>query len=194
MTVSGAAGGLTWTLSSGGGAIPAAASGAAAVRPTATLNAQVTLDLNVTKAALIASGYGVDAQASPAKNCAIDSYGAIHSFFVAHSCVWLARISLAVKKGSNPLILVAISWVDMPSTSLAIRYRRLVDMPDTGNVTELSRQIGPYKQVRYSGLLYESGRYGTEVWNAEVQPTGAVSPTAVRTILRAARQRGSLAS
>ncbi len=178
---------VTWAISGGSGGVSASLSDGAVTRSADTqVTAEVALDISQTKAALLASGYGVNLEVRSGKNCAANSYGAVHSFFVAHSCKWLARAYLEIKRESDPVVLVAVSWVEMPNAALAKRYKQLVGEPGTGNVTELSRQIGPYRQVRYTGLLYVSGRDGAAVWNAEVQPTGNVPLAVARNILRTA--------
>jgi hypothetical protein len=56
--------------------------------------------------------------------------------------------------------------------SEAKRYKTLVDAPVIGKVTELSRDTGPNRNVRYTGDLYTSSIDGATVRNTQVQPVG----------------------
>jgi hypothetical protein len=86
------------------------------------------------------------------------------------------------------LALVATSWVDMPTLSLAMDYKHLVDVSGTGNITELSREVGPYRNVKFSGNYYLSGMTGTAVWNVQVQPIVPTPVKVLKTILDDSRQ------
>jgi hypothetical protein len=146
------------------------------------------IQLTRTQAVLEASSYEVNLDLKYSKNCAADSYGLVHRFFLSHPCKWLVRASFAVRGNSGNVILVAISWVRMTNNALAKEYRRLVDAPGTGNVLELSRQSGRYQRVRFTGRFYESGMVGTSVWNAQVQPIGLLSISAVKDVLKDSRE------
>jgi hypothetical protein len=71
----------------------------------------------------------------------------------------------------------------MPSVTLAEKYKHLVDTAGTGNVRELSRDTGPYRQVRFSGKHYISGIDGAAVWNAQAQPIKSTSASVIKQIL-----------
>jgi len=58
----------------------------------------------------------------------------------------------------------------MPDEAGAAALHRLVDTHGTGNLTELSRERGRYRSVRFTGDLYASHRDGTVVANAQLQP------------------------
>ncbi len=143
-----------------------------------------------TQAALRAAGYQGALSERLGGDCATYSYGQVQGFFRANPCQWLARAYLAVSRGGpgGPgVVLVAISWADMPSARLAGEYKRLVDAGGTGNITELSRDTGSYQNVSFSGAFYLSGITGTAVWNVQAQPVQPVPVAAVQAILRAAR-------
>jgi len=84
---------------------------------------------------------------------------------VANPCRWVIRASFTIDAGSRTAVLVAISWVDMPDGALARWYKRLVNKGGTGNITELTRDSGPYRNVRFTGQFYDSGMTGNAVWN-----------------------------
>jgi len=151
---------------------------------------QVSLtDIRQTEAVLLASGYKSTSFAVESdSNCAAHSYGMVNSFFKAHPCKWLARGYLAVHQENIGVVLVAVSWVGMPSAILAEKYKRLVDKGGTGNITELSRNTGPYRAIRFNGKFYTSGIDGSAVWNVQVQPESSVPSTVLERILNSSRQ------
>jgi hypothetical protein len=80
--------------------------------------------------------------------------------------------------GRRGLVLVAVSWVEMPDTRSAREFHELVDTHGTGNVTELSREQGPHRRVRFTGQHYVSRRDGTTVTNAQAEPIGRAAVAA----------------
>lgn len=50
------------------------------------------------------------------------------------------------------------------------RATQLLDADGTGDITELTRERGRYRSVRYTGEAYASGRDGTVLVNAQAQP------------------------
>lgn len=141
-----------------------------------------------TTVALSASGYGGYLAPEADDNCASHSYGQVQLFFRSNPCRWLVRSYIVVRINKQDLALVAISWVDMPTSSMAEKYKHLVDTPGTGNITELSRDSGPYKDIQFTGKYYLSGIVGTAVWNVQVQPVGAVATNVLKEILNDSRQ------
>jgi hypothetical protein len=97
------------------------------------------------------------------------SYGQAQIFFRAHPCTALFRALLEVRDGRSYVALVAVAWVDMPSTEDARRLQQLVDRDGTGNVTELSRERGGQ---RFSGDYYRSARDDTTFVNVQAEPVG----------------------
>lgn len=150
---------------------------------------EVLTSLKQATAALSASGYGGYYLVPEFdNNCAAHSYGQVQEFFRSNPCKWLARAYIVVREHNQGVALVAISWVDMPTHSLTIEYKHLVDAPGTGNITELSREGGPYRNVVFSGKNYISGIIGTAVWNVEVQPIDSASAEVLKKILNDSRQ------
>jgi hypothetical protein len=157
--------------------------------PRIKVEAQAKADFNKSESRFRARGYKVNLDVRFDTDCAAHSYGKVHDFFILHSCVLLSRAAFTLRDKYQDAILVAISWVSMPDTALAERYKSLVDTWRTGNVTELSREIGPYKNVRFTGKNYTSGLDGKTVWNAQVQPTlRPVDLTVIKALLAASRQ------
>jgi hypothetical protein len=156
--------------------------------PSAEVSAELRADFKRTEAVLLASGYKVNLSVRFDNNCAAHSYDQVEVFFRANPCKWLARAYLAVREGNQALTLVAISWVGMSNISLAKKYKHLVDASDTGNITELSYDSGPYRNVRYTGNFYISGINGAAVWDAEVQPVDPAATAVANKILADSRQ------
>lgn len=120
-------------------------------------------------------------------DCAGHSYGAVRRWFEDHPCDALFRGSFVVEAVGGGTVLVAVSWVDMPTDALAREYHALVDGDGTGNVTELTRERGPYTAVRFDGEHYASTRDGVTVVNAQAQPVdGAVGPEELEALARTA--------
>jgi hypothetical protein len=140
------------------------------------------------EAALSVSGFGSPMRTAFDTNCASNSYGQVQTFLQSNPCKWLARAYVAIPETTQDGVLVAFSWVDMPTLLLAEEYKSLVDKQGTGNITELSREYAPYKDVAYSGNYYLSGIAGTAVWNVEFQPVGPISSTVIQTIMNDSRQ------
>lgn len=111
-------------------------------------------------------------------DCAEHSYGAVQRWFREHPCTALYRALLEVRDRRGGLVLVAVAWVDMPDAAEAAELKRLVDRHGTGNVTELNRERGPYRDVRFTGEHYASRREGATVVNAQAEPVGRVARVA----------------
>lgn len=149
----------------------------------------VQASLKQATVALSASGYGGYFLVPEFdSNCASHAYGQVQNFFRSNPCRWLARTYIIVREHNQGLALVAISWVDMPTLPLAMEYKRMVDAPGTGNITELSRESGPYRNVIFNGNDYLSGIIGTAVWNIQVQPIGPAPADVLKKVLNDSRQ------
>ena len=105
-------------------------------------------------------------------DCSTHSYGAVQRWFQEHPCEALFRGLFEVRDRRGGLVLVAIAWVDMPEVAQAIELKRLIDRHGTGNVTELSRERGRYRNVRFTGEHYASRMEDTTVVNAQAEPVG----------------------
>jgi hypothetical protein len=103
-------------------------------------------------------------------DCAAHSYGLVREFFRDNPCSALFRALFEVQDERRIVVLVAVAWVDMPDTRQARAFKDLVDRDGTGNITELSRETGPYQDVRFTGEHYTSIRDGETVINAQAQP------------------------
>lgn len=178
--------GLTITIAANASPFEA---GSSLRMPRIKVEAQARADFEKSESRFRARGYKVNLNIRFDTDCAAHSYGKVHYFFMLHPCNLLSRAAFILRDKHQDAILVAISWVSMPSATLAKQYKTLVDTWRTGNVTELSREIGPYKNVRFTGKNYTSGRDGETVWNAQGQP--ALRPmdiTVIKAILTASRQ------
>jgi hypothetical protein len=186
ITIGGIAAAVTIPLSSPGSAASPDAGGKVQSRVEVTATWQI--DFKHTETVLLADGYRPDLSTQFGTDCARHSYGLVHDFFRKNNCKWLGRAYLAIRGSRQNVILVAISWVDMGNVSLAERYKHLVDASGTGNVTELSREIGSYRNVKFSGDSYVSGIDGTAVWNTQVQPVDPTSTAVIYKVLKDVQQ------
>ena len=64
---------------------------------------------------------------------------------------------------NGDVALVPVEWVEMPTEAEAREPKQILDGDGTGNVTEISREQGRYRTVRYTGDAYASRRNGTIV-------------------------------
>lgn len=103
-------------------------------------------------------------------DCAAHSYGQVRLFFRTHPCVSMHRASLEITAKGTGTVLVAIASVTMPDERSAAELKALLDRYGTGNVTELSRESGRFRRVRFTGQAYASRRDGDTVTNAQAQP------------------------
>jgi hypothetical protein len=150
-----------------------------------TASAEARAGFQRAKATLTAKGFRAGLETKVGGDCAAHSYGKVHDFFVANPCEWLARAYLPI---GDSEVLVAISWVGMPTTSSAEAYRRLVDTPGAGNITELSREEKLYRKIGYAGSAHSTGIDGTAVWNVQVKPVFPRPNDVVAAILADSRQ------
>jgi len=103
-------------------------------------------------------------------DCVTNSYGQLQDFFRRSPCTALHRAYFELRDQQSDAAIVAVSWVEMPDESSAQALKQLMDTSGTGNVTELSREQGRYRTVRYTGDAYASRRDGPVVINAQAEP------------------------
>ncbi|MHA6620154.1 hypothetical protein ACU436_23910 [Pseudonocardia sp. DLS-67] len=129
-------------------------------------------DANSAQLRLLRQALRVEQRFDSTDDCVAHSYGQVREFFREQPCVALHRAWFDVRDGRRGLVLVAVSWVEMPDTRSARELHELVDTYGTGNVTELSREEGPHRRVRFTGKHYVSRRDGPTVMNAQAEPIG----------------------
>ncbi|MFR9807391.1 hypothetical protein ACL02T_34630 [Pseudonocardia sp. RS010] len=103
-------------------------------------------------------------------DCMANSYGQVQDFFRRTPCAALHRAYFELRDQKGDAAIVAVSWVEMPDETSARTLKQLMDTSGTGNVTELSRDRGKYRTVRYTGDAYASRRDGPVVINAQAEP------------------------
>lgn len=129
-------------------------------------------DANSARLRLLRQALRVEQRFDSTDDCVAHSYGQVREFFREQPCVALHRAWFDVRDRRRGLVLVAVSWVEMPDTRSAREFHELVDTYGTGNVTELSREEGPHRRVRFTGKHYVSRRDGPTVMNAQAEPIG----------------------
>lgn len=187
---------LVVALGTGGTAVGVSASGGSVSSASASSSssgarssqARQRSSLNV-KLRLEQRGFRVESRFDRSADCVARSYGAVREFFRDEPCTGVSRALFEVHDRRKNVVLVAVAWVEMPGSASARQFHDLVDRPGTGNVTELSRDQGRYRNVRFSGEHYASRRDGTTVVNVQAQPVGraAVAAGLVEIVADAAR-------
>ncbi|WP_133150887.1 hypothetical protein [Frankia canadensis] len=130
-----------------------------------------TGDLRSIEARLARKGLQVNGRLQhDGAHCSEHSYGAVSKFFRKQPCADLHRAQLQCRDRKGDVVLVAISWVRMAGQQSATSYKTLVDEYGTGNVTELSREDGRYRTVRYTARTYRSVQRNNVVVNAQAEP------------------------
>jgi hypothetical protein len=148
-------------------------------------------DANAARARLLRQALRVEQRFDSTDDCLAHSYGEVREFFREQPCVALHRAWFEIRDGRRGLVLVAVSWVEMPDSRSARAFHELVDTHGTGNVTELSREQGPHRRVRFTGQHYVSRRDGTMVVNAQAEPIGRAAIAAELENLAAEAIRGA---
>ena len=103
-------------------------------------------------------------------DCAAHSYGEVRNHFSDHPCESLERAWYEICDDEDNSAVLSVAWVEMPDSAAAGDLQGVVDRPGTGNVTELSKEDGPYQDVRYSGWYYKSGRDGDTFHSVQAEP------------------------
>ena len=99
--------------------------------------------------------------------------------------LWRSRLRWRIRGAMLwPAFVVAVAVVDMPDNSQAGQFKRLVDSPGTGNITELRGT----RRVTYTGEHYASIQEGATVVNAQAEPVGRTA-AALRLAELVANQR-----
>lgn len=165
------AGALAVVLAAGGtSVIGAGSSVSGSARSQSKVNSQRS---TAAEARIVARGVQVRARITDdSDDCADHAYGQVQEFLRENPCVGMHRALFELRDAKGDVVLIAVSWVDMGDESTARELHRLVDGSGTGNITELSRERGRYRSVRFTGDIYESRREGTVVSNAQAQPVG----------------------
>jgi hypothetical protein len=120
---------------------------------------------------LAARNVRVDIHASDdSDDCVAHSGGRVQEFLRTHPCVSMHRAVFEVRDSQGDVALVAAAWVEMTDISSARELVRLLDVEGTGNITELSKERGRYRDVRYGGPAYGSRNDGSLVVTAQAEP------------------------
>ena len=104
------------------------------------------------------------------EDCVACSYGTVDEGFRDHPCAGVERAWYEVADDQGNTAIVSVAWVRMPDEDGATELQGVVDRPGTGNVTELSRVDGPFREVRYNGRYYRSTRDGATFTSIQAEP------------------------
>jgi hypothetical protein len=136
------------------------------------LSVQIKVDLNNALAGLTALGFHDvrtirSRKSGPAHrtDCAKSATGNVKTFLTNNHCkLYVTATRTVAKQGVTAL--VAFSWVEMHTSTLAGQYKAEVDTYGTGNP--------PGVPHAFNGRCYTSGLQGATVWTIELRPTGNV--------------------
>lgn len=177
---------VTFTVAGTVGGLVATGSFSSSSAGSSDLSVQVKVDLNKTIEALSSLGFGGrrisisgSAGSSYPTDCAQKATSLVRKFLTRHPCEGYAAQTWTITR-QDATTQVALSWVEMPTDSLASQYKVEVDTYSTGNPPGVS--------PAFNGLCYASDQQSSTVWTVEVRPTGNVKVD--RGILQAATQKG----
>jgi hypothetical protein len=94
--------------------------------------------------------------AEPAVNCAINSYGQVHDFFLRNPCKSLDRTLFTLADPDGNTFVVSVSWVRMRQRGDVRRLKDLIDVDGTGSVTQLGAGALRTQGVRFTGTPFRS--------------------------------------
>ncbi|OZM73495.1 hypothetical protein CFN78_08065 [Amycolatopsis antarctica] len=124
-----------------------------------------------------------------AATCVAHSFGQVQEFFARNPCTALDRTLLALGDGSGGTILVAISWVRMPTAGVAQELEDLAHVQGTGNVTPLATSLLDIAGVEFTGEYYDSDRRGSMTVIAEATPAdGGADEAMMRAVVEVAKE------
>lgn len=142
------------------------------------VSVQANVDLNQAITELPKLGFAGrvsrDGATDSSQNCSQASTGDVKKFLTKNPCKEYS-VTLIKLHEQEIYSQAVISWVVMPTPSLTVRYKSIVDKRYKGNP--------PGQSSVFNGLCYASGKNENAAWVAQVQPTGHV--TLDRQILQA---------
>jgi hypothetical protein len=161
------------TITAGAATLTISGSSTGSATSGGSLSVRVKIDLNKALDALAAIlGFrtleGPASQASGPSyhpDCAKSATGKVQQFLTLHPCKQFATATRTIAK-SGTTAQIAFSWVEMPTSAIAGKYKAKVDTPGTGNP--------PGASLAFNGYCYASGQKGATVWTMLVRPTGHV--------------------
>ena len=103
-------------------------------------------------------------------DCANHSTGRVQEHLRDHPCVAMHRAVFEVRDPRGDVVLIAAAWVEMPDSASARELVDLLDTEGTGNITELTKERGRYRDIRYGGPAYVSRHDGSLVTTAQAEP------------------------
>ncbi|QFZ23905.1 hypothetical protein [Saccharothrix syringae] len=120
--------------------------------------------------------------------CLGHSYKQVREFFAHTPCTGLDRLVLAVDDATGTAV-VSVAWVTFPDRGRADRFKRLVDVPGTGDIRPLGSTALGLAEVTFTAAHYWSETRGASVTVAEAEPAaGSVDPGALDALAEVAAQ------
>lgn len=100
--------------------------------------------------------------------CVSRSFGEVRQFLTRTRCTFLRRALFAIGDGEDSVV-VSVVWVGFRTRAQAARFRDLIDVHGTGDITPLGGQFVGASGIRFSGHNYDSrlNRTGLTVAESE---------------------------
>lgn len=99
--------------------------------------------------------------------CAVQSFGQVQQYFVAHHCEDLTQRLIAFSDTNGNIIAATVMWVRMPSARSAEDLKRLEDTYGSGDVTPFATEVLGLGGFKFTGHHYHSRSDGSLVVIAE---------------------------
>ena len=115
--------------------------------------------------------------------CAVQSFGRVQQFFLAHPCDRLDQQLFALADGKGNVIAGTVMWVRMPSDDGAAQFKQLEDTYGSGDLTPYGTEVLEFGGFRFTGKHYKARQDGSLVVVAETEAVrGQVSDTLLQEV------------
>lgn len=108
--------------------------------------------------------------------CLGQSTGQVRDFFAHTPCRALHRGLFTVADDHGAEIVVSVVWVRLPSIGSALRFKDVIDVPGSGDITPLGAEVLGLGGVRFTAEHYESRRSRTQVGVVEAEAVSGRPP------------------
>ncbi|MFL6145136.1 MAG: hypothetical protein ACJ72N_25130 [Labedaea sp.] len=102
-------------------------------------------------------------------SCLAHSHGKVREFFLRTPCTSLDRILLAVGDGQGNTMLVSVVWVGFRTKTQAADFKRVEDVPGSGDITPLGASLLTMTEIRFTGNHYKPRLDGKTLVIAETE-------------------------
>jgi hypothetical protein len=109
--------------------------------------------------------------------CVGASFGRVRDFFAHTPCTSLDRNLFLVGDATGNAAVISVAWVGFRTRGQVARFKDLIDVPGTGDITPLASSLLGLADIRFTAEHYQSESNGAVLAIAETEPaTGRVDP------------------